>query len=80
MPADRFSYRQRSRSKSPAKARYVAPTLADAAPRGGGGGRAADDADDAAEAEEEPKPRRKDDRRRNADLEDKYGDASARRD
>ena len=80
VPADRFSYRQRSRSKSPAKARYVAPTLADAAPRGGGGGRAADDADDAAEAEEEPKPRRKDDRRRNADLEDKYGDASARRD
>lgn len=80
VPADRFSYRQRSRSKSPAKARYVAPTLADAAPRGGGGGRAADDADDAAEAEEEPKPRRQDDRRRNADLEDKYGDASARRD
>ena len=80
VPADRFSYRQRSRSKSPAKARYVAPTLADAAPRGGGGGRAADDADDAAEAEEEPKPRRKDDRRRNADLEGKYGDASARRD
>ncbi|KAH8068700.1 hypothetical protein JL721_6562 [Aureococcus anophagefferens] len=40
VPADRFSYRQRSRSKSPAKARYVAPTLADAAPRGGG--RAAD--------------------------------------
>ncbi|KAH8077167.1 hypothetical protein JL720_10130 [Aureococcus anophagefferens] len=80
VPADRFSYRQRSRSKSPAKARYVAPTLADAAPRGGGGGRAADDADDAAEAEEEPKPRRQDDRRRNADLEDEYGDASARRD
>ncbi|KAH8046535.1 hypothetical protein JL722_13594 [Aureococcus anophagefferens] len=79
VPADRFSYRQRSRSKSPAKARYVAPTLADAAPEAAAGTRA-DDADDAAEAEEEPKPRRQDDRRRNADLEDRYGDASARRD
>ena len=34
----------------------------------------------AAGGEEEPTPRRKDDRRRNADLEGKYGDASARRD
>ena len=81
VPADRFSYRDRSRSKSPAKATYVAPSLPESknAPQSKSDDKADSDDDS---RDDDRRKRGKDDRkesRRDREMKDRYGDASAPR-